>query len=62
MEIWIIKDGERSGPYQDFEVRRRINAGEWDESTPAWHEGMKEWGVLGGIEYLSGNSRWSQSP
>ena len=52
MEIWIVKDGERSGPYQDFEVRRRINAGEWDENTPAWHEGMKEWGVLGGIEYF----------
>ena len=52
MEIWIVKDGERSGPYQDFEVRRRISAGEWNENTPAWHEGMKEWGGLGGIEYF----------
>jgi uncharacterized RDD family membrane protein YckC len=50
MEIWIVRDGERSGPYQDFEVRRRINASEWNENTPAWHEGMKEWGTLGEIE------------
>lgn len=52
MDIWIIRDGERSGPFQDFEVRRRIESGEWNASTPAWHEGMKEWGVLGDIEYF----------
>ncbi|MFT4177184.1 MAG: RDD family protein [Luteolibacter sp.] len=43
MEVWIIRDGEKAGPFQDFEIRRKIGQGELDGQTPAWHEGMEEW-------------------
>jgi uncharacterized RDD family membrane protein YckC len=49
MEVWVIQDGEKRGPMPDYEVRRRIAAGEFDAGTPAWHGGMDEWGTLGGL-------------
>lgn len=49
MEIWLIIDGEKAGPYQDFEVRGRIARGEVDGSTPAWHTGLDRWRTLGEI-------------
>lgn len=50
MDIWIIKDGEKTGPMHDFEVRRKIEAGELQSETPAWHEGLPAWTPLGQIE------------
>lgn len=50
MDIWIIRDGEKSGPIHDFEVRRQIQAGELQATTAAWHEGQAEWKPLGEIE------------
>lgn len=46
MDIWIICDGEKTGPIHDFEVRRKIEAGELPASTPAWHEGLATWKPL----------------
>lgn len=46
MEIWLILDGEKTGPLHDYEVRRRIEAGDLSATTPAWHEGMAEWQPL----------------
>lgn len=50
MDIWIIRDGEKVGPIHDFEVRRRINDGEFSEATPAWHEGIDAWKPLAEID------------
>jgi uncharacterized RDD family membrane protein YckC len=50
MEIWIIRDGEKTGPFHDFEVRRQIEAGQLAATTPAWHEGLAAWQPLGEIE------------
>lgn len=47
MDVWIIQDGEKTGPLPDFEVRRRIADGALGKDTPAWHEGMAEWKILG---------------
>lgn len=47
MDVWIIQDGEKTGPLPDFEVRRRIADGSLGKDTPAWHDGMAEWKVLG---------------
>lgn len=47
MEVWIILDGEKAGPFHDFEIRRRISAGELTAATPAWHEGRPAWQPLG---------------
>lgn len=49
MDIWIIQDGEKTGPIPDFEVRRRIEAGELATSTPVWHEGLATWTPLAEI-------------
>lgn len=46
MDIWIIQDGEKTGPIHDFEVRRKIEAGELPATTPAWHEGLGAWKPL----------------
>jgi hypothetical protein len=46
MDIWIIQDGEKTGPIHDFEIRRRIEKGELDADTPAWHEGLAAWQPL----------------
>lgn len=64
MDIWIIQDGEKTGPIHDFEVRKKIEAGELDADTPAWHEGLPAWKPLKEIDLfqrefdlLIGNSR-----
>ena len=49
MDIWIIQDGEKTGPIHDFEIRRKIEAGELTAATPAWHEGLPAWKPLGEI-------------
>ena len=43
MEVWIIRDGEKAGPFQDFEIRRKISTEEITAETPAWHEGLETW-------------------
>ncbi len=49
MEIWLIKDGEKAGPFQDYDIRRKIGTGELSADSPAWHEGMAEWSRLSEI-------------
>jgi uncharacterized RDD family membrane protein YckC len=49
MDIWIIRDGEKSGPFHDYEIRRRIGLGELTADSPAWHEGLAEWSTLSEI-------------
>ena len=46
MDIWIIRDGEKTGPLHDFEVRRKIEDGDLPATTPAWHEGLDGWKPL----------------
>lgn len=43
MDIWIIRNGEKYGPFPDYDIRRRIEAGELTADTPAWHEGLPAW-------------------
>ncbi len=53
MDIWIIQNGEKTGPIHDFEVRRKIEAGELPANTPAWHEGLAAWRPLVEIDLFS---------
>jgi len=53
MDIWIIQNGEKSGPIHDFEVRKKIEAGELSADTPAWHEGLNAWRPLGEIDLFA---------
>lgn len=53
MDIWIIRDGEKTGPVHDFEIRRKIEAGELPPTTPAWHEGLDSWKPLVEIDLFT---------
>lgn len=53
MDIWIILDGEKSGPIHDFDIRKKIESGELPPTTPAWHEGLGTWRPLGEISLFS---------
>lgn len=53
MDIWIILDGEKSGPIHDFDIRKKIESGELPSTTPAWHEGLGTWKPLGEISLFS---------
>jgi uncharacterized RDD family membrane protein YckC len=53
MDIWIIRDGEKTGPLHDFEIRKKIESGELPASTPAWHEGLDSWKPLDKIPIFS---------
>ncbi len=50
MDIWIILNGEKAGPFRDFEIRRKIEDGELPTTCPAWHEGLEKWLPLGEID------------
>ena len=54
MEIWLILNGEKSGPLHDFDVRKKIESGEVNADTPAWHEGLGPWRPLGEIHLFEG--------
>lgn len=57
MEIWLIRDGEKSGPFPDYEIRSRIAAGELESTDPAWHEGLAAWTPLEKIPVFHGEFR-----
>lgn len=47
MNIWLIEDGEKRGPYPAFEVEARIRAGEIGDDLPGWMEGEPKWRPIG---------------
>jgi uncharacterized RDD family membrane protein YckC len=50
MEIWLIVNGNRSGPYPDYEIRSRIEHGEMTPEEMVWHDGLPEWTPVGELE------------
>ncbi len=50
MDVWIILNGEKTGPLRDFEVRRKIEDGALQPTTPAWYEGLPKWQPLGEMD------------
>ena len=46
MDIWIIRDGEKTGPFHDYQIRRQIEDGELPATTSAWHDGLDGWKPL----------------
>lgn len=43
MEFWIIKNGERVGPFPDYSLREMIRQGEVKATTKVWHEQAEGW-------------------
>jgi uncharacterized RDD family membrane protein YckC len=50
MEIWLIQNGVKTGPFQDYEIRNRITDGQIETDQFAWHEGLPGWVKLGEID------------
>ena len=50
MRYWTIEDGERRGPFTDYELRSRIREGELTPETPGWREGLGQWTALGHMD------------
>ncbi len=43
MNVWIVIEGERKGPFADYEVRKKISSGEFTKETVGWYDGCVEW-------------------
>ena len=47
--IYLHVDGNQTGPYSLEQVRQLWTEGKITGATPAWHEGMGEWGTVAGL-------------
>lgn len=52
MEVWVIIDGARRGPFSDYEIRGKLRGGELNGDVPAWFQGLDGWRPLREIEVL----------
>ena len=62
MDVWIIRNGTRTGPLPDYEIRSRIETGELNKDSPAWHEGLPEWVSLSEIALFKGEFTTTPPP
>lgn len=46
MQYHVAKNGEKSGPFDQAEIYRRLVAGELQGTDLGWHEGMGDWEPL----------------
>ncbi len=52
-EWHLVVDGQQSGPCERDELQRRHAAGELDDDTLVWRDGMDEWAAFGAIAELA---------
>jgi hypothetical protein len=50
MEIWLIQNGKKTGPFNDYEIRDRIFNQLLGSDDYAWHEGLPGWVKLQEID------------
>jgi uncharacterized RDD family membrane protein YckC len=43
MEIWIVEEGEKRGPFETYQIRDRIEAGKLSGDELAWHKDQSDW-------------------
>ena len=53
MEIYVLKDGRRRGPFLPFKLREFLEDKELKPSDSGWIEGMEAWAPLSSIEALT---------
>ncbi len=54
MILWVIQNGEKTGPFEDYEVREMIREGKLDEESRVWHEGAGGWLAASELGVLAG--------
>ncbi|OYU99182.1 MAG: hypothetical protein CFE26_26150, partial [Verrucomicrobiales bacterium VVV1] len=53
MDFWLIRNGEKTGPLPDYEIRSKIESGDLGPDDPAWSDGMPNWVPLKTIALFS---------
>jgi len=53
MVFWLIKDGEKTGPFEDYTLREMIRAGEVTAESKVWHEGADGWMAAATVSILA---------
>ena len=43
MEIWIVEEGKKRGPFETYQIRDRIEAGELAGDELSWHKDQSGW-------------------
>lgn len=46
MEVWIGRQGERHGPYQEEQVRDWLRSGQLSREDLGWYDGLADWQPL----------------
>lgn len=46
MEVWIGRQGERHGPYQEEQVREWLRSGQLGREDLGWYDGLADWQPL----------------
>jgi uncharacterized RDD family membrane protein YckC len=46
MEVWIGRQGERHGPYQEEQVREWLRSGQLSRDDLGWYDGLADWQPL----------------
>lgn len=54
MEVWIVEDGEKRGPFQTYELRDRIERKELNGDELSWHKDQDEWLPLRELDVFRG--------
>lgn len=54
MLLWIIQDGEKTGPFEDFEVREMIRDGKVTRESRVWYEDAEGWMAAHEVGVLAG--------
>jgi hypothetical protein len=49
MAIWVIKEGQREGPYDEDDVRELIYEGTYSDNDPAIRDGQYDWSTIGNV-------------
>lgn len=62
MFIFLIENGSKTGPFQPWEVRERLDRGEITEATQGWHDGCEKWMPLSELPALGLSSQPHRPP
>ena len=52
MDIYLLQDGQRRGPFRVFQVKEMVDRGEAAVTDLAWHGGLDGWQPLGEVAAL----------
>lgn len=53
MDVYLIQQGERRGPFRVFQIKELVETGAASREDLAWHQGMDEWRPLHQMESLA---------